>query len=347
MSIRLARPHRIFAVTLALLACSDDTPASSESGNSADSGADEPEADGGKRPQAGTSGRNATGGAGGRGSASERDAGAAETERDASQPVDDAEQRVRLRFRAQVGNEPFACGQSYAAQGSSNSSVTPRDLRLFVQDVALVDSDGKEVPVKLDTRDPWQTSDVALLDFEDASGECFADAETNHEITGVVPKGEYRALRFSNGVPEKLNHSDPKTFPAPLQTPSMSWNWLLGLRFMRFEMGTTSAPESDIDAGADPGSFSLHVGSTACAGNQNEGTIRCSKPNRSRIELKDFDLAKSEIILDVGKLLSASDLTKAVECHSGTADCEPLFQAVGIDYATGEASGEQTAYRLK
>jgi uncharacterized repeat protein (TIGR04052 family) len=348
MSTQFVRAHRFAFAALTLLGCGDDT-ASSAAGNSADAGSDAA-AEGGNKSSQQSAGHSAD-------KLDKADAGRpAEREpspskaKDAGQPVeDDAEQEVTLRFRAQVGDAAFACGRVYTDQGSTRQTVTARDLRMFIQDVALIDDAGQEVAVKLDTRDPWQTPDVALLDFEDSSGDCLGTAETNREITGVVPNGKYRAVRFSHGVPEQLNHADPKTFPAPLQTPGMSWNWLLGLRFVRIELGTQAAAgvALDTDAGADPGSFSLHVGSTGCAGNQNAGTIRCAKPNRSRVELKDFDLDKSEIVFDVSALLEDSDLSKTVECHSGTPNCESMFRALGVDYATGEPGTEHRAFRLK
>jgi uncharacterized repeat protein (TIGR04052 family) len=336
MSIQPARFSGLLLVALSLAACGDD--ATDPSTDAATDDNRDAAADSGK-PDAGHDS----------GPAELPDAGdkdAASSDKDAA-PIGDDEQVVKLRFRAQVGDEPFACGRDYTNQGSSKLTVTPRDLRLFVQDVALLDADGKEVPVKLDKRDPWQTAEVALLDFEDATGECFANEETNREITGVVPKGEYRALRFSHGVPEKLNHSDPEMFPAPLQTPGMSWNWLLGLRFVKIELATQPSATDDLDAGADPGSFSLHVGSTACAGNQNAGTIKCGKPNRSRVELPDFKLGESEIVLDVAPLLRGNDLSQVIECHSGTASCEPLFEALGVSYATGKATEKQSVFRLE
>jgi uncharacterized repeat protein (TIGR04052 family) len=341
MSIHPAHLSLVLASIYCGVGCGDDTITSNSSAHSSDAG-ESPAADGGKRGAAG-SGDN------------KRDASAdaaphvnelTDTGQPAA-PVAEDEQAVKLRFRAQLGDAPFACGSTYAAQGSSKQTISPHDLRLFIQDVALIDAEGHEVPVRLDTREPWQTADVALLDFEDASGECFGNEATNGEITGVVPKGEYRALRFSHGVPDKLNHSDPKTFPPPLLTPGMSWNWLLGLRFVRFEVGTTPGTELDSDAGADPGSFALHIGSTGCAGNQNEGTIQCRKPNRSRVELKDFELGQSEVILDVGPLLRGNDLAQTVECHSGTAVCEPLFKALGVSYATGQPGADQSVFRLE
>jgi uncharacterized repeat protein (TIGR04052 family) len=220
---------------------------------------------------------------------------------------------------------------------------------MFMQDVALVDRAGREVAVELDVRAPWQTGEVALLDFEDASGGCFGDVGTNVEITGTVPKGEYRAVRFTNGVPEKLNHSDPDGYPAPLKTPGMSWNWLLGLRFLRFELQTVDQVFPDDDAGVHaPGSFALHLGSVACAGSQREGTIRCSKPNRNRVQLDNYEVDRSTIVIDVSQLLRESDLTQLIECHSATPVCEPMFDALGISYATGQPlQAAAPLYRLE
>jgi uncharacterized repeat protein (TIGR04052 family) len=321
--------------TFTFFGCADDASNQSDAGDRPADAA----ADSGKKDAATSDSSDA-----GRPSEASNDAGDSGPA-DAAQAA--SQQTVKLRFHAQLGDEPFACGRTYNDQGSSKQSVALRDFRMYVQDVALVDTDGHEVPVKLDARDPWQSAEVALLDFEDGSGECFGTAETNREITGVVPKGDYRALRFSHGVPEQLNHSDPKTVPAPLQVTGMSWNWLLGFRFVRLEIGTVSSAELDTDAGADPGSYSLHVGSTGCAGNQNEGTIKCAKPNRSRIELAGFELGKSEIVLDVRPLLKGNDLAQIVECHSGTELCAPLFQALGVSYGTGQPGSEQSVFRLE
>lgn len=317
--------HRILFITLLSAACdSAATPLGEAEALPATA------ADSGKLDDAARPARDA-------GKVDERDAAV-----EAEPTVAPGEQRVKLRFHARLGDQPFACGDLVEYRGRT---IALRDLRLFVQDVALVDADGREVPVKLDTRDPWQNAEVALLDFENASGECFASEQTNEQITGVVPQGEYRALRFSHGVPEQLNHDDPKTFPAPLRTPGMSWNWLLGLRFVRFEVGEVRSDEDD--AGTTAGILALHVGSTGCAGNQNEGTIQCKKPNRSRVELRDFQLGTSEIVLDVDPILQGSDLTQTIECHSGTNICAPMFKALGVDYETGQPSSDQKVFRLK
>jgi len=51
--------------------------------------------------------------------------------------------------------------------------------------------------------------------------------------------------------------------------------------------------------------------------------------------------------LDVEPLISGSDLSQTIECHSGTAVCDPLFKAVGVSYASGAPSTDQTVFRLK
>lgn len=277
------------------------------------------------------------------------DAGHADgTARDAGGPPDsesmERDMRVTIHFAAKLGERAFACGEHYADQGKTKAAVTPVDLRFYVQDLRLITRDGHEQAVQLDTRAPFQTADVALLDFEDATGSCAGDAQTNDTITGRVPAGDYNAIRFSNGVPMALNHSDPKQFPPPLKSPGMSWNWLLGLRFMKAELETEHA--SDLDGGAAVGG-ALHLGSTACSGNPAAGQISCNKPNRNAVQLSEYALDHSVIVLDVATIFRDSDLARGAECHAATAECDSMFKALGLSYASGAAAESQSAYHLE
>lgn len=247
---------------------------------------------------------------------------------------------VRVRFRAAVGDETFACGSTYVS--SAGVSFTPADLRLFVQDVTLITADGREQPIQLDVRAPWQLDDVALLDFEDASGGCLAGtSELNFEVTGQVPVDDYRGLAFTNGVPEADNHADPTRLAPPLQAGSMSWGWLLGFRFLMAEVATTGA---GADAGA-PGSALLHVGSTACSGSPNAGGITCDKPNRNRVRLPDFDPESDAVVVDIAGLFADTDLGQVTTCHSSGEQCAPFFERVGLSLDDGSATERQTLYR--
>jgi len=250
-----------------------------------------------------------------------------------------AQRPVRIRFRAVVGDEPFACGATYLDPGGV--AFSGADLRAFVQDVGLLDADGVEHPVALDVRAPWQQGSVALIDFEDGSGACAAGTrDVNLEVSGTVPEGDYRGLVFSNGVPEQLNHADPAQLPPPLQAGSMTWGWLLGYRFLMAEVVALPG-----DAGA-PGSALLHVGSSACAGNPSQGGVVCARANRNRVRLDDFDPDEDAVLVDLGRLFAGIDLTRLWTCHSSGAECELFFGRVGLDLATGSALERQDLYRV-
>ena len=61
------------------------------------------------------------------------------------------------------------------------------------------------IPVTLDQNN-FQNGEVALLDFEDATGNCEGTAETNTTVTGTVPTGTYSGVVFELGVPFDVNH---------------------------------------------------------------------------------------------------------------------------------------------
>lgn len=249
---------------------------------------------------------------------------------------------VTLAFAAKVGSAAFACGTSYPGVGLTSATVEPQDFRFYVQDVRLITSEGAEVPVVLDERTPWQANGVALLDFEDAQGACFSgDAETNVSVTGTVPPDEYTGVVFSNGVPEALSHADPATLPAPLQVGSMSWGWLLGFRFMRAELVQVA------EADTIPGLGLVHVGSSACSGNPQAGSVSCARANRNEVRLSDFDPATSTIVADIGALFADTDLAGNNQCHGSGDACAAPFANLGVNLVTGAPSAAQTIFRVE
>lgn len=249
---------------------------------------------------------------------------------------------VSIQFEARVGKKPFACGEEYTGVGSSNTTVTPTDLRMFVSDLKLITASGKEVAVELSARKPWQGKGVALLDFEDGSGDCGeGNAETNTKVTGKVPKGSYVGISFTNSVPELLNHGDPAKAVDPLsEFASLSWSWLGGFRFTKVEVREVT--ESDTF-----GSAVAHIGSTACSGNPKSGTAKCSKPNRNLVLLEDFDPKSSVIVFDVAEVFAETDVTQMAQCHSTGEYCAPMFEAFGVDFETGKALSKQTVFSVE
>lgn len=259
---------------------------------------------------------------------------------------------VTIRFKATVGTAAFACGTTYPNQGTSNTAVRPRDFRFYVQSVRLIDAHGQEVPLALDVRSPWQTADVALLDFEDGSADCVdGNPEMNAIVTGTAPAGTYTGIVFANGVPDALNHGDPLTLPAPLQAGAMTWGWLYGYKFVKAELGAAATPAADAAAGLGL----VHMGSIGCDNSVDGGspdfngppTVMCSQPNRNEIRLTGFDPTVRTIVADVGAIFAATDLSKDEQCHSEGDACPSMFWALGVDFATGAKLKTQTVYHVE
>ena len=158
-------------------------------------------------------------------------------------------QEVAINFEAWVGDEEFACGESYEGVGVNESTITPTDFRFYVSDVALINEDGNAVPLELEQDGKWQYQNTALLDFEDGTNACDnGTAEMNTTVVGTVPEGDYQSIQFTMGVPEELNHEDAAIAPSPLNLTSMWWNWQGGYKFLRVDMETeaiSSVPASD------------------------------------------------------------------------------------------------------
>jgi hypothetical protein len=110
-------------------------------------------------------------------------------------------QPVTLQFRGTVGNQAFQCDKTYSI-GTPATAVNPADFRFYVSDIALIDTQGRTVPVTLQQDQKWQHQNVALLDFENKTGMCTnGTTETNDRIVGTVPTGNYKGVKFTLGVP--------------------------------------------------------------------------------------------------------------------------------------------------
>ena len=377
-SVQKSRCAKITAASLSVglwLACGDDT-SSKESASTSDAGERSPDAGGAgssRTPKAGTGGSStvpASGGKGGEVSAAVAGgAGAKSDKADTDKDKDSASQapvsntskpgngeaghedagvgdepaptktlKVSVRFKAKVGKDDFACGHKYSGQGTTNTTVTPVDLRMFVHDLSLISADGNKVPVTLNPRAPWQSEKLALLDFEDKTGRCTeGNAELNTAITGTAPAGKYKGIRFITGLPEDLNHADPTTAGEPLTSAAgLRWDGSNGFRFAKIELVQLGA------AGDAPGTGLLHLGSTECAAN-----MTCAKANRNAIELSTFDVANNSVVIDVAALFSRLDLTKTQACHSTEATCESMFQALGLELSTGKPRDGQKVFRVE
>ena len=239
------------------------------------------------------------------------------------------EQAVSVAFSAQIDGEDFACGESYADQGSTQTTLTVNDFRFYIHDLRLVDADGVEVEVMLAEDGVWQRDGIALLDFEDGGSACEAGTpQTNTSVVGTVPAGDYTGIRFRVGVPFEHNHADPNA-EAPLNLVSMHWNWAGGYKFMRID-GQTDGLQV----------WRLHLGSTGCDGDPlSGGTTVCAQENIVDVEIDNFDVASDVVVAELASVLANIDLDSNAEesqpgCMSAPsdADCAPYFDALGLPF---------------
>jgi uncharacterized repeat protein (TIGR04052 family) len=255
----------------------------------------------------------------------------------------DGDRDVELTFQAMVGTEVAACGKSFTGVGTTLSTFTIKDFKMYVSDVVLLDRRGAATPLRLDQDERWQRDDVALLDFEDGTGGCSDEGtpETNLTIRGVAPSGEYTGVRFSIGLPEALNHLDAATAPAPLNSPGMWWSWKGGYKYVRLDVETRGNP-----------AYYLHLGATACDGDSIAG-YSCAAGNIPRIELQGMDLDRSAIELDVAKLWADVDLDRQIDLRSdfvpgcmafpGDPECPMVFSRLGMT-PSGEVTDAQSVF---
>jgi uncharacterized repeat protein (TIGR04052 family) len=245
---------------------------------------------------------------------------------------------VVIPFAARFGNQPFSCT---APVNAGNSVFTLRDLKLYVHGVQLLTADGSAVDVTLRNDGVWQRDGVALLDFEDGTGNCRDGTKGTHTVLeGSVREGTYVGLRFIVGVPFERNHANPAEAAPPLNLGHMHWGWQAGYKFLRFE-GTSVGGAA----------YRFHLGSTQC-----EGTVGhitgCARPNRPVIEFHGYELDRT-VVLDLDALLHGVDLAAAASdvvrgCMGGPdgPDCAASFAAIGLDLDTGRPSTAQHVFSV-
>lgn len=235
---------------------------------------------------------------------------------------------VSIPFAAAVGGSPIDCGTDVGG-------VQMTDLRFYVHRLILQRQDGERVPVSFGENGRWQSSEIALIDLEDARGECRnGTPDTNTAVVGTVPDGEYRGLSFIVSVPFEHNHADPLAAVAPLDDSTMHWHWRSGYKFLRLGFAHLNQR------------FWLHLGSAGC-----QGTVRnisgCRFSNRFEIVLDDYSLGDT-VLVDLSSMITATGNEEQVitDCSSGPAEssCRKPFAVLGIDFSTGNQVKEQQLF---
>jgi uncharacterized repeat protein (TIGR04052 family) len=255
-------------------------------------------------------------------------------------------QAVTIRFAASAGATTVGCGTALPGIGLTQSTVNIVDFRFYVSRVRLVRADGQETPVALAQDGLWQVDDVALLDFENATGACAnGTPETRSVIEGTVPAGDYTGVRFEVGLPFDKNHADVTLAPSPLNLSRMFWNWNAGYKFVRLDIRSTGQPRG----------WLIHLGSTGCTptGSATTAAVSCANRNAVAVDLPAFVPARDVVEMDLAALYATSNVDvntdkTAQGCMSGPTDpeCAGLFRQLGL--AIGDhAAGVQQVFRAR
>ncbi|XZO02600.1 MAG: MbnP family copper-binding protein [Microcoleus sp.] len=288
-------------------------------------------------------------------------------------------QEVDLKFSGTVGEKPFKCGEIYRDLGTTATTVTPTDFRFYISEIALIDDRGKAVPVTLKQDGKWQYQNVALLDFENKSGACAnGTLEIRDRIVGTIPKGNYKGLQFTLGVPFNLNHEDATLAPSPLNLTSLWWNWRGGYKFLRLDLknltkSTMPASHSQGDRLLETAStkpdqhshennqnhgstagFVIHLGSTGCkAEEKNQKPNICTNPNTTKVVFDNFDREKNTVVADIKSLVANTNLAinqpnTSPGCMSDPkdSDCAGIINNLGLSF-DGKVTGDQTFFQVK
>jgi uncharacterized repeat protein (TIGR04052 family) len=237
---------------------------------------------------------------------------------------------IEIPVLATLNGQPVDC---------NSAGVSLTDLRFYVSDLQLIDTDGRAHDVRYATEFDWQNDAVALIDLENGEGRCQnGTAAVYDRLLGVARTGDYRGLRFTVGVPFRLNHANPLTATPPLDDPDMHWHWRSGYKFLR----------AGVSNGTD--GFWIHGGSTGCEGTVGHIT-ECRFPNRFEVFLPDFVPGEHAITFDMGALVSDINLEDAIQsdCSSGLAEtaCIAPFAALGVDFLTGRLDGSQRVFGIR
>jgi len=274
----------------------------------------------------------------------------------------------RLRFAANAAGQPVGCSDAVSGLGpAGDSTIGASDLRFYVSNLQLLDAAGDPVAHELDDDEFQYASDagaVSLIDLTgNTEGTCassaiaFAEgtARTNDSVHGTTLVGEVAAVSFDLGVPpavmkEVIGSSTIEAAPSPLN--EMYWTWATGYRYFVFNFAVTAEDGSGGDG-------YVHVGSRDCGpedGLALEDRPTCDFPNIATVSLTDFHVADDVVAVDVERLLRDVDFVSpvydqetfevigegpGVECHSSPMqpDCSLLFDSLGLDIDSGEASG--------
>ena len=254
--------------------------------------------------------------------------------------------KYTVDFVPLVSGQPFSCTQSYPGIGTTQSTLSPQEFRMYVSGVTLVRAGGESVPLQLTNDNMWQGDNIALLDFEDGTGGCnTASPQTNFTVIGTAAEhDDYTKVQFTVGIPNDHDHLAAATAAAPLNQPAMWWSWLGGYRYLKVDVQTTMNP-----------SYFFHLGAMTCSGGSMT-TIDCKYPDLATITLP-YAGTNAKVALDLATLFADSNLdlqpdqvtTFTSGCMSldGDPQCPAPYGKLGLAFEDMGTAPAQTFFAVQ
>ncbi|MCH6257927.1 hypothetical protein MLD52_15315 [Puniceicoccaceae bacterium K14] len=205
---------------------------------------------------------------------------------------------LRISFKHLVDSKPLTL-DSLRYEKNDNERYSISRLSYLISELKFETSEGTWIPVEADTA------------YIDAGKRIF------EMDTALVP-GSYRAVRFSIGLSEKVNHSDPSQYPGlhPLNPNrnQLHWTWATGYIFLALE-GRFYDKEQNLNA------YVYHF-----ANDENKTVInlplQLTHEVNSLIEI-EFDIEK---LLGFPNTLSFHEDGKSTHSHEGDTIAAKLRQ---------------------
>ena len=261
--------------------------------------------------------------------------------------TDTGPQPVTIDFKALVGNQAFSCADTAGyAIGTGTLPWIPKDFRFYVSNVRLVDASGAEAPVTLDSSF-WQGYGVALLDFENGTGNCTGGTlEMNTAVRGTANPGTYVGLKFDVGVPTASNHLNYQAANPPLSNSAMYWSWTSGYKFVKIDGLINRAdslhlqlpPGLDRLRARDPGGLLHRLLHDAQRPRRRPSPPSTPAPRRWR--------STSRCSSPPPTSTPPTAAEPPAACRVATdPECAPIFSTLGLPFGATPA-GTQTAFRV-
>jgi len=215
----------------------------------------------------------------------------------------------KITFQVQFSGKNIHCESTFPLSVTTKAMWQYTQLQFFISNIELKNTQGGWYKPAL-IKSPYQSHDIALLG-EHCNKANKSKRNWSLNFANKVNIKAANAIRFTLGIPFRLNHLNPLTQESPLNVPSMFWGWQQGHKFLRLEM-SSRLPQS-----LKTNNWLFHLGSVGCKASSplRSPKQECLQPNRYTFQLPLVD-NNNTIVLNLSTLLRGISLQSENNCQS-------------------------------